>query len=67
MAHERPVSEVARLSRLVDGLLALARADSATPAPQAIDLAWVVQERLDAGRLSPPSKMWRSTTSSRAS
>ncbi len=42
------LGEVGRLSRLVDGLLALARTDSTTSAPTDIDLEQVVHERLDA-------------------
>ena len=45
---EAALAEVARLSRLVDSLLALARADSTTAAPAAIDLHAAVDERLDA-------------------
>ena len=41
-------AEVARLSRLVDGLLALARADAATEPPKIVDLAPVVAQRLEA-------------------
>jgi signal transduction histidine kinase len=41
-------AEVARLSRLADGLLALARADAATAVPEVIDLAPIVNQRLDA-------------------
>ncbi len=40
--------EVARLSHLVDGLLAVARAENTTPSPQAIDVAAVATERVDA-------------------
>jgi signal transduction histidine kinase len=42
------LAEVSRLSRLVDGLLTLARADAARPAPARIDLGAVVAERVDA-------------------
>lgn len=45
---EAALSEVARLSRLVDGLLALARTDSTTAAPEPIDLRAAIAERLDA-------------------
>ncbi|HXL89535.1 MAG TPA: HAMP domain-containing sensor histidine kinase [Streptosporangiaceae bacterium] len=38
--------EVARLSRLVDGLLAVARAENVTPQPRAIDVAAVAEERV---------------------
>lgn len=38
--------EIARLSRLVDGLLALARAENTHPAPAPIDLARLVAERM---------------------
>lgn len=41
--------ELQRLSRLVDGLLALSRADSdPAPSPQSIDVAEVVRQRCDA-------------------
>jgi signal transduction histidine kinase len=40
------LEETARLARLVDGLLAVARADAAPSTPQPIDLATVAQERL---------------------
>ena len=42
------LGEVGRLSRLVDGLLALAQTDSTTSAPTDIDLEQVAAERLDA-------------------
>ncbi len=42
------LTEVARLSRLVDGLLELARAERAVPATEAIDLAAVVEGRVEA-------------------
>ncbi len=42
------LDEVARLSRLVDGLLALARADAATPALVVVDAAAVARERAQA-------------------
>jgi signal transduction histidine kinase len=45
---EAALAEVARLSRLVDSLLALARTDSTTAAPAAIDLRAAVNERVDA-------------------
>jgi signal transduction histidine kinase len=45
---EAALAEVGRLSRLVDGLLALARADSTTSVPTDVDVARVVHERLDA-------------------
>ncbi len=45
---EAALAEVARLSRLVDSLLALARTDSTTAAPTAIDLRAAVAERLNA-------------------
>lgn len=46
------LTEVSRLSRLVDGLLALARAErtGASATAEAIDLATVLQERADAWR-----------------
>jgi signal transduction histidine kinase len=40
--------EIARLSRLVDGLLATARAESLTEQPEQTDVAEVVRERVDA-------------------
>jgi len=40
------LGEIARLSRLVDGLLALARAENTQPAPVPIDLARLVEERV---------------------
>jgi signal transduction histidine kinase len=42
---EGALSEVARLSRLVDGLLALARAERQSPAPDDVDIAGVVRGR----------------------
>lgn len=39
--------EIARLSRLADGLLAVARAEEVTPRPDAIDVAALVSERCD--------------------
>ena len=42
------LAEVGRLSRLVDGLLALARADAATPRPVPVDLRAAVAARADA-------------------
>jgi signal transduction histidine kinase len=45
---EGATSEVERLSRLVDGLLALARADRAPSSVAPIDLAPLVRERLEA-------------------
>jgi signal transduction histidine kinase len=42
------LSEVARLSRLVDGLLAVARAENATPQPVAVRADQVVTERVAA-------------------
>ncbi|MCC6222222.1 MAG: HAMP domain-containing protein [Thermoleophilia bacterium] len=42
------LAEVERLSRIVDGLLALARTDSTTAHPARIDVGSVVAERLDA-------------------
>jgi signal transduction histidine kinase len=41
------LAEVERLSRLVDGLLALARADVASAHPEPLDLGAAVAERLD--------------------
>jgi signal transduction histidine kinase len=38
--------EVARLSRLVDGLLAVARAENVVPVPTAVDVAEVARERV---------------------
>ncbi|MGZ4462356.1 MAG: ATP-binding protein [Gaiellaceae bacterium] len=43
---EAALGEVGRLSRLVEGLLALARAE--TPPPEQVDLRAVVEERLEA-------------------
>jgi signal transduction histidine kinase len=40
--------EVARLSRMVDGLLAVARAENVMPQPRAIDIAEVAHERVAA-------------------
>ncbi len=40
------LGEIARLSRLVDGLLAVARAEHTQPAPVAIDLTRLVTERV---------------------
>jgi signal transduction histidine kinase len=40
--------EVARLSRMVDGLLAVARAENVLPQPRAIDIADVAEERVAA-------------------
>jgi signal transduction histidine kinase len=45
---EGALDEVGRLSRLVDGLLALARADRSAAAPERIDLAAVAVDRCDA-------------------
>jgi signal transduction histidine kinase len=42
------LAELGRLSRLVDGLLALARADAAKPAPVAVDVRGIVAARVDA-------------------
>ena len=42
------LSEVARLSRLVDGLLAVARAENATPQPVAVRADQVITERVAA-------------------
>jgi signal transduction histidine kinase len=44
------VAEVERLSQLVEGLLALARADAGAPTSEHVDAAAVVRERLDAWR-----------------
>ncbi|MGH3188147.1 MAG: ATP-binding protein [Streptosporangiaceae bacterium] len=40
------LDELARLSRLVDGLLAVARAENVVPVPAAIDVAEVARERM---------------------
>jgi signal transduction histidine kinase len=40
------LGELARLSRLVDGLLAVARAENVVPVPVAVDIAEVAQERV---------------------
>ena len=47
-AHELAgaLEELARLSRLVDGLLAVARAENVVPAPAAVDVAEVASERV---------------------
>lgn len=42
------LDEISRLSRLVDGLLALARAEHTQPSPVAVDLAQLVNERVAA-------------------
>jgi signal transduction histidine kinase len=42
------LGEVARLSRLVDGLLAVARAENATPQPAAVRADQVITERVAA-------------------
>jgi signal transduction histidine kinase len=42
------LAELSRLSRLVDGLLALARADAAKPAPTSLDIREAVAARVDA-------------------
>ncbi len=47
-AHELvgALEELARLSRLVDGLLAVARAENVVPVPTAVDVAEVARERV---------------------
>jgi signal transduction histidine kinase len=47
-AHELAgaLDELARLSRLVDGLLAVARAENVVPVPTAVDVAEVARERV---------------------
>jgi signal transduction histidine kinase len=45
---DRALVEVERLSHLVDGLLALARSDSRSAAPETVEVSEVVDERLDA-------------------
>ena len=47
-AHELAgaLEELARLSRLVDGLLAVARAENVVPTPTAVDVAAVARERV---------------------
>jgi signal transduction histidine kinase len=42
------LDELARLSRLVDGLLAVARAENVVPVPTAVDVAEVARERVSA-------------------
>jgi signal transduction histidine kinase len=42
------LEELARLSRLVDGLLAVARAENVVPVPIAVDIAEVAAERVEA-------------------
>ena len=54
---EAALDEVERLSRLVDGLLALARADAAKPEPVSVELAPLVSARLDHWR--PAAERWR--------
>ena len=44
---EAAVAEVSRLSRLVDGLLALARADAARPAASPVDVPEIVTRRVE--------------------
>lgn len=44
---EAATAEICRLGRLVDGLLALARAEGARPAREAVDAAAVAAERVD--------------------
>ncbi len=44
------LDELARLSRLVDGLLAVARAENVVPVPAAVDVAEVARERVVAWR-----------------
>ena len=44
------LEELARLSRLVDGLLAVARAENVVPVPTAVDVAEVARERVVAWR-----------------
>jgi signal transduction histidine kinase len=48
MSHELAgaLDELARLSRLVDGLLAVARAENVVPVPVAVDIAEVARERV---------------------
>lgn len=43
---EGALDEIARLSRLVDGLLAMARAENTQPAPVTVDLTQLVRERM---------------------
>jgi signal transduction histidine kinase len=43
---EGALAELARLSRLVDGLLAVARAENVVPVPVAVDVAEVARERV---------------------
>ena len=45
---DRVVAETSRLSRLVDGLLALARAEGSQPERQAVDAGAVAMDRVDA-------------------
>jgi signal transduction histidine kinase len=44
---EAALAEVERLARLVDGLLVLARADAAKPAPEPVDIAAVATARVE--------------------
>ena len=65
------LDELARLSRLVDGLLAVARAENVVPVPTAVDVAEVARERVVAwhpvaddrgivleARPAPPALAW---------
>lgn len=52
--------EIARLSRLVDGLLAAARAESAVPKPVTVRLAEVAAERVAAWEPLATERGWRS-------
>ncbi|MEV0406740.1 HAMP domain-containing sensor histidine kinase [Actinoallomurus sp. NPDC050550] len=45
---EAALEELGRLARMVDGLLAVARAENTTASPQAIAVADLLQERVDA-------------------
>lgn len=44
------LDEVARLSRLVDGLLMMSRAEDATPVPEPVDVPGLLHDRADAWR-----------------
>ena len=55
---EGALAEVARLSRLVDGLLELARADRGQATPVPLDAAAIVAERLEAWSAWPTSGAW---------
>ena len=65
-AHELAgaLDELARLSRLVDGLLAVARAENVVPVPVAVDVAGVAMERVAAWHPVADDREIRLTVSS---